>query len=1052
MAARIQLRRDTSSNWSTTNPTLNSGELGVETNTSKIKLGDGSTAWNSLDYVVYPLSFSDLLNKPTTIAGYGITDAFDGAFSSLVGTPTTLSGYGITDAMPVNAAIDDLSNVSISSLANNQFIKYNGTNFVNHTLTFADITSTPTTVAGYGITDALTTVSFAQLTGKPTTIAGYGITDAFDGAFSSLTGKPTTISGYGITDAFDGAFSSLTGTPTTIAGYGITDAFNGSFSALTGKPTTIAGYGITDAFDGAFSSLTGVPTTISGFGITDAFDGAFGSLTGRPTTLSGYGITDAAPLASPGLTGTPTAPTAALATNNTQIATTAFVHTAIEDNIDTNNTVYFQDGAPTFSAFDEIWIDTNAGGLYKSIPSTSTVPLDSSMVSTSSSSITIPVAGASDTRLELGTGLPSGSVSFIAPIFIESFSSTGVNDPTLGIVTYADNTQATIDSNSISRATGNALDTKIKSFTFTSEGTTNSSNSHITLTVSGHPVWTLQDSDIQSKVDAVIDSAPGALDTLNELAAALGDDPNFSTTITNNLALKAPLASPALTGAPTAPTAAGSSNSTQIATTAFVQTAVAGTVSLTDFSVTSNTASGGGTLSYNNSSGVFSYTPPDLSSFLTSVSFASLTGKPTTIAGYGITDAFDGAFSSLSGKPTTISGYGITDALTTGADADIGSNDFITTGKAYFSNVFSQTSNLPNASTYHGMFAHVHATGAAYFAHAGNWVRLANQSEIFSGAFSALTGTPTTLSGYGITDAAPLASPALTGTPTAPTAASGTNTTQIATTAYVQSAVSGFSAGANVSVSGNAPSSPSAGDLWFDDDALVLYVYYADGTSNQWVQTNPSSVDPSGFDGTFAGLTNKPTTLSGYGITDGATLASPTFTGTPAAPTASSGTNTTQLATTAFVQQEVTAAGSYNDASVDTHLNTSTASANEVLSYNGTDYAWVAQPVQEFIKAYRYDDTLAVSTGEKRLYLQKAYTLKSIHAYVDTAPAGAAVNVQVKKNGANLQVASIAAGATTGSVTSLSHSIAANDYLTIDITQVGSSTAGENLYLVFTFN
>ena len=66
------------------------------------------------------------------------------------------------------------------------------------------------------------------------------------------------------------------------------------------------------------------------------------------------------------------------------------------------------------------------------------------MVSTSSSSITIPAAGASDTRLELSTGLPSGSVSFITPIFIESFSSSGVNDPTLGIVTYADNTQATL--------------------------------------------------------------------------------------------------------------------------------------------------------------------------------------------------------------------------------------------------------------------------------------------------------------------------------------------------------------------------------------------------------------------------------------------------------------------------------------------------------------------------------------------------------------------------------------------------------------------------------
>lgn len=64
-------------------------------------------------------------------------------------------------------------------------------------------------------------------------------------------------------------------------------------------------------------------------------------------------------------------------------------------------------------------------------------------------------------------------------------------------------------------------------------------------------------------------------------------------------------------------------------------------VGFTDFSVTQNSASGAGTLSYNNS-GTFTYTPPDLSSYLTSVpaqSFSSLTGKPTTIAGYGITDA-----------------------------------------------------------------------------------------------------------------------------------------------------------------------------------------------------------------------------------------------------------------------------------------------------------------------------------------------------------------------------------------------------------------------------
>ena len=68
----------------------------------------------------------------------------------------------------------------------------------------------------------------------------------FDGVFASLTSKPTTIAGYGITDAVED-FADLGTTPTTIAGYGITDAFDGVFASLTSKPTTVAGYGITDA-------------------------------------------------------------------------------------------------------------------------------------------------------------------------------------------------------------------------------------------------------------------------------------------------------------------------------------------------------------------------------------------------------------------------------------------------------------------------------------------------------------------------------------------------------------------------------------------------------------------------------------------------------------------------------------------------------------------------------------------------------------------------------------------------------------------------------------
>jgi hypothetical protein len=47
---RIQQRRDTASNWTSANPTLASGEMGIETDTDKFKLGDGSTAWTSLAY------------------------------------------------------------------------------------------------------------------------------------------------------------------------------------------------------------------------------------------------------------------------------------------------------------------------------------------------------------------------------------------------------------------------------------------------------------------------------------------------------------------------------------------------------------------------------------------------------------------------------------------------------------------------------------------------------------------------------------------------------------------------------------------------------------------------------------------------------------------------------------------------------------------------------------------------------------------------------------------------------------------------------------------
>lgn len=57
------------------------------------------------------------------------------------------------------------------------------------------------------------------------------------------------------------------------------------------------------------------------------------------------------------------------------------------------------------------------------------------------------------------------------------------------------------------------------------------------------------------------------------------------------------------------------------------------------------------------------------------------------------------------------------------SDLDLGSN------KILFANVYANESDLPSASTYHGMFAHVHATGKGYFAHGGAWKKLIDESS-----------------------------------------------------------------------------------------------------------------------------------------------------------------------------------------------------------------------------------------------------------------------------------------------------------------------------------
>ena len=121
----------------------------------------------------------------------------------------------------------------------------------------------------------------------------------------------------------------------------------------------------------------------------------------------------------------------------------------------------------------------------------------------------------------------------------------------------------------------------------------------------------------------------------------------------------------------------------------------------------------------------------------------------------------------------------------TGADLDMGGN------KVLFSNVYSTEGDLPSASTYHGMFAHVHATGRGYFAHAGAWHPLVNLSE---GVISGSAQIATDISGSFVADSGSF-STRLT------TAESELNNTLISSSAQISTEISGSFTAPSASIS-----------------------------------------------------------------------------------------------------------------------------------------------------------------------------------------------------------------------------------------------------------
>jgi hypothetical protein len=120
VVTQIQVRRGTAAEWTSTNPTLAAGEFGFETDTLKLKCGNGSTAWTSLAYTGNDGDITGV-TAGTGLSGGGtsgtVTVSIDSTVATLTGTQT-LTNKTLTDPK-INLAFDAETASYTAVLANN---------------------------------------------------------------------------------------------------------------------------------------------------------------------------------------------------------------------------------------------------------------------------------------------------------------------------------------------------------------------------------------------------------------------------------------------------------------------------------------------------------------------------------------------------------------------------------------------------------------------------------------------------------------------------------------------------------------------------------------------------------------------------------------------------------------------------------------------------------------------------------------------------------------------------------------------------------------------
>lgn len=282
---------------------------------------------------------------------------------------------------------------------------------------------------------------------------------------------------------------------------------------------------------------------------------------------------------------------------------------------------------------------------------------------------------------------------------------------------------------------------------------------------------------VDTKVAALVNAAPATLDTLNELATALGNDANFSTTMTNNLALKAPLASPTFTGTVSGITKAMVGLSNVDNTTDLlkpISTATQTALNLKQDASTAVTLAGAQTLT------------------------GAKTFSAVITASAGMTTAGEVSVPGSSYYSLTATGQGAPSVSTRSAGTKVLLYPTLdATNSDYAIGIESSNLWMSVGSTARGFKWYAAATQIASLSGTGNLVLTGTATAgNFIGDGSALTAlNGSNISSGTVADAriattiARLSSPVFTGTPVAPTPATTDNDTQIATTAFVKAAL-----------------------------------------------------------------------------------------------------------------------------------------------------------------------------------------------------------------------------------------------------------------------